>query len=111
MTTFNGLPREWESFVRGICSRIKLTKFWKLWEECDQEEERIGVREEKLNENEDQSLASHTKGKNNRKIYDHPPLKAQGSHKNKKIKKDLSAYECFTCHKMGHISINYPMKA
>ena len=27
MTTLNGLPREWESFIQGICSRRKLTKF------------------------------------------------------------------------------------
>ena len=34
MTTLNGLPRDWEAFIRGICSRRKLTKFRKLWEEC-----------------------------------------------------------------------------
>ena len=72
-----------------------------------QEEERIAAREEKLNENEDQALAVHTKGKNKRKIYDHPPKKAQGY---KKSKKDFLNYECFTCHKMVHIAINYPMK-
>ena len=27
MTTLNGLPRDWESFIRGICARINLTKF------------------------------------------------------------------------------------
>ena len=27
MTTLNGLPREWESFIQGICSRRKMTKF------------------------------------------------------------------------------------
>ena len=36
-TTLNGLPRERDSFIRGICARIKLTKFSKLWEECVQE--------------------------------------------------------------------------
>ena len=44
MTTSNGLPGRWEAFIRGICSRRKLTKFWKLWEECVQEEERITTR-------------------------------------------------------------------
>ena len=34
MTTLNGLPRDWESFIRGICARRKLTKFKRLWEEC-----------------------------------------------------------------------------
>ena len=27
MTTLNGLPRDWEAFIQGICSRRKLTKF------------------------------------------------------------------------------------
>ena len=59
MTTLNGLPREWDSFIRGICARIKLNKYNKLWEECVQEEGRITNREEKLNDNEDQDLAAH----------------------------------------------------
>ena len=71
MTTLNGLPRDWEAFIQGICSR-RLTKFRKLWEECVQEEERILAREVKLNENEDQALIAHAKGKHKRKSYDHP---------------------------------------
>ena len=47
-------------------------------------------------------------GKNKRKSYDHPPRKTQGF---KKSKKYFSNYEWFTCHKMAHISINFPMKA
>ena len=27
ITTLNGLPRDWESFIRGICSIRRLTKF------------------------------------------------------------------------------------
>ena len=34
MTTLNGLLRDWEAFIRGICSRRKLTKFRNIWEEC-----------------------------------------------------------------------------
>ena len=56
MTTLNGLPRDWKSFIQGIYSRRKLTKFRQLWEECVQEEERITTREEKLNEKEDKYL-------------------------------------------------------
>ena len=52
-------------------------------------------------------MTTHTKGKNKRKSHDHPH-KTQGF---KKSKKDFSIYECFTCHKLGHIAINYPMKA
>ena len=89
MTTLNGVPIEWESFIRGICSRRKMTNIWNFWEECVQEEERITVRKEKLNENEDQALASHTKGKNKSKSYDHPPKKIQGFKKIKKFKKDF----------------------
>ena len=107
LTTLNGLPRDWESFIRGICSRRKLTKFRKLWEECVQEEEIILNKEVKLNENEYQALAAHAKGKHKRKSYDHP-RRSQGF---KRPKKDFSNYECFTCHKMGHIAIDYLMKA
>ena len=38
MTTLNGLPRSWDSFIQGICARIKLFTFIRLWEECSQEE-------------------------------------------------------------------------
>ena len=27
MTTLNGIPRDWEAFIPGICSRRKITKF------------------------------------------------------------------------------------
>ena len=52
MTTLNGLPRSWDSFIRGICSRRNLTKFSRLWEDCTQEEARLATREEKLGEEE-----------------------------------------------------------
>jgi len=61
MTTLNGLPRSWEGFIQGICSRRKMTKFSRLWEECTQEEARKEAREEKLGEDEDQALATHTR--------------------------------------------------
>ena len=68
MTTLNGLPRECDSFVKGLCARRKLTKFSKLWEECVQEEGRLENKEEKLNEYEDQYLDVHTNnGMNKRK--------------------------------------------
>ena len=84
MTTLSGIPIGQEAFIRGICSIRKLTKFRQLWEECVQEEEIIWAREEKLNENEDQALEAHTKGKNKRKSYDHPPRNTQGFKKSKK---------------------------
>ena len=33
MTTLNGLPRAWDSFIQGIYARKKLVKFGILWEE------------------------------------------------------------------------------
>jgi hypothetical protein len=30
MTTLNGLPRSWDAFIQGICSRKKLPKFSRL---------------------------------------------------------------------------------
>lgn len=50
MTTLNGLPRSWYPFIRGICSRRKLTKFSRIWKDCTQKEARLAAREEKLGE-------------------------------------------------------------
>ena len=72
MTAMNGLPTSWDPFIRGICSRSKLTKFNMLWEDCTQEESREEAREEKLGEEENQALATHArKGKN--EMEDRPP--------------------------------------
>ena len=73
MTTLNGLPRSWDSFIQGICARKKLVKFSRLWEECSQEEAQILAREEKMG-SEDQaltvqskkSITYHHKGKHSR---------------------------------------------
>ena len=37
MTTLNGLPRSWDSFIQGICARRKIVTFSRLWEESSQE--------------------------------------------------------------------------
>ena len=76
MTTMNCLPRSWDPFIRGICSRRKLTKFSRLWEVCTQEEARLEAKEEKLGNEENQALTAHArKGKN--KVEDRPPRKFQ----------------------------------
>ena len=84
MTTLNGLPRSWESFIQGICARRRLAKFSRLWEECTQEEARLIAREEKMGEDDNQSLKAHAK-KGKTKKEEH-------SHRNTRIfqKKDLS---------------------
>ena len=48
MTTLNGIPRSWDSFIQGICARRKLITFSHLWEECSQEEALIVALEEKM---------------------------------------------------------------
>ena len=57
MTTLNGLPRSWDSFIQGIYAKKKLVKFSRLWEECSQEEARIVAQEEKM-VNVDQALTN-----------------------------------------------------
>jgi hypothetical protein len=46
MTTLNGLQISWEAFIQGICSRRKITKFSRLWEDFIEEEARLEAREE-----------------------------------------------------------------
>ena len=75
MTTLNGLPRSWDPFIRRICSKSKMTKFNRLWEDCTQEEARLAAREEKLGEEEEnQALETHAR-KGKRKMEDHPSRK------------------------------------
>ena len=60
MSTLNGLPGSWDSFIQGICARKKLVKFNRLWEECSQEEAQIAAREEMMG-SEYQSLTLQSK--------------------------------------------------
>jgi hypothetical protein len=77
MTTLNGIPSSWDSFIQGICLRRKLIKFSRLWEDCTQEEERMVEREEKLRDV-DQALAAHTKkGKSKKEPSSPKNLKSQ----------------------------------
>ena len=92
MTTLNGLPRSWDSFIQGICARKKLVKFSKLWEECSQEEARIVAREEKMG-GEYQALTAHSK-----KIRRIPHYsKGKDSHLRETSRRDISKLRCYTC--------------
>jgi hypothetical protein len=62
MTTLNGLKIPWDAFIQTICARTKKLKFDGLWEECIQEETRVANREALLERDEDQALATRTKG-------------------------------------------------
>ena len=107
MTTLNGLPNSWESFIQGIFSRRKLTKFNRLWEYCTQEEVRLEARKEKIESNEDQTLTAHArKGKNKKEVLSHKRF--QKPHKGQDSHKDISSLRCFICQKMGHIARNCP---
>ena len=78
MTTLNGLPRDWESFIGCICSRRNITKFSRLWKEYLQEEGRIDNIEENLNDDDDKALEDHAKkGSNKRKDHDQSPRRNQ----------------------------------
>ena len=78
----NGLPRSWDPFIKGICSRRKITKFSRLWEDCTQEEARLEDREEKLGNEENQALTVHARKWKN-KVEDRPPRKFQKYQKKK----------------------------
>ena len=111
MITLNGLPIEWDSFIIRIYARIRLTKFIKQWEECVQEEGRIVNIEEKINDNEDQALATHTKnGRIKRKSQGTSSIRLPDFKKNKKPRRDYSSFNLYSCHKMGHISRHCPLK-
>ena len=70
MTTLNGIPPSWESFIQTISGRTKLPKFGRLWIDCTQEETRIVARQRLLGPQveENQAFIAHVKkGKGKRK--------------------------------------------
>ena len=104
MTTLNGLPRAWESFIQGICPRKKLVKFNRLWKECSQEEARISTREEKMR-SEDQALTVQSKKS---RTNHHKGKHSRQKKNSRKSNKDLSKYICFTCDERGLLARDCP---
>jgi hypothetical protein len=62
MTILNGLTRPWDAFIQTICAKKEKLQFDSLWEECVQEEARVANREAFLSRDEDQAIATHTRG-------------------------------------------------
>ena len=80
-------------------------KFGIVWEDCIQEYARVANRESLLRED-DQALVSRNKEINQSKFKksNHNPSKKKLQNK----KKDYSKYQCYNCHKIGHISGEFP---
>ena len=105
MTTLNGLPRSWDSFIQGICARKKLVKFSRLWEEYSQEEARIATWEENMGI-QDQALIVQSK----KSRSSHHRSKYSHQLNNSRKPRDLSKYICYTCDERGHFARDYPKR-
>ena len=108
MTTLNGLPPSWESFIQTISGQTRLPKFDKLWVDCTKEKTRIASRQRlhgpQVEEN--QAFITHAKkGKGKgRKFHKHKhqARRPSSSPNRRERKKDLSHIQCHKCKKFGH---------
>jgi hypothetical protein len=59
---FNVLPKAWEPFVNGVCSREHLVYWQRLWDDCIQEETQEDSKRNKQGSSDDNlSFVSKTK--------------------------------------------------
>ena len=107
MTTLNGLPRSWDSFIQGICAIRKLISFSILREECAQEEARLMRRKENMGATNDQAFTVHTRKNFKKKDNFHHNKKKDN--KSNKTKRDTSNVQCYTCDEKGHLAIYCPI--
>jgi hypothetical protein len=125
MTALNCLTRPWDAFIQTICARKEKLKFDNLWEECIQEESRVTNREALLSRDEDQALATHTKGGRKKSYFQkethkesHPQNKfihkesqpKRFQKKGQRKERDFSSCQCYHCDKMGHIVRHCPAR-
>ena len=100
MTTLNGLPPSWESFIKTISGQTKLPKFDKLWAKCTHEETRIAARQRLhgIQPEENQAFVLHTKkGKGRGRkpyIHKHQYKRSSPPPDQKKHQMDLSQIQC-----------------
>jgi hypothetical protein len=118
MMALNGLTRPWDAFIQTVCARKKKLKFDGLWEECIQEETRVVNREALLAKDDDQAIATHTKGGRKKPYFQKETHKeTQQSNKfnhkeshprrfqkrGQQKERDYSSIQCYHYDKMGHI--------
>ena len=107
MTTLNGIPISWDSFIQGICARRKLISFSKLREECAQEEAILVTREENMGATDNQPLTFHTstnfKNKEKKENFHHK----KKENKPKNTERDTSNVRCYTCDEKGHFARDF----
>ena len=104
MTTLNGIPRSWDSFIQGICDRRNLVTFSRLWEECSQEEAQISAREENMG-SEDQALTVQS---NKIKTDHHRGKHSHQKNNTRKYNKYLSKFICYRGDERGHLARDCP---
>jgi hypothetical protein len=125
ITALNGLARPWDTFIQSVCGRKEKLQFESLWEECTQEETRVANCEALLARDDDQALATHTKGgrkkpyfkrESHREPQPSNKFNNQESHsrnfqkKGQRKERDLSSIQCYHCDKMGHKANNCPVR-
>jgi hypothetical protein len=125
MTSLNGLTRPWDAFIQTICARKEKLKFDSLWEECIQEETRVTNREALLARDDDQALATHTKGGRKKPYFQNethkePQQSNKFNHKESHLRRfqkkgqrkerDYSSVQFYHSDKMGHITQFCPAK-
>jgi hypothetical protein len=94
MTTLNGLARPWDAFIKSVCGRKEKLQFESLWEECIQEETRVTNREALLARDDDQALATHTKGGKKKPYFKRESHR--GPQPNKQIQQSRISFKKFS---------------